>query len=103
MPIDVPIEERILILAPQGRDADVIRQTLSQHGLNCLICAGYAELMQQLHIGAGAALITEEGSTAPIFPCCTNGWKAGIVVRLSVRDSQRQTVRTESPPGTGCA
>lgn len=67
MPIDVPIEERILILAPQGRDADVILQTLSQHGLNCRICGGYTELIQQLQIGAGAALITEEGFNGADF------------------------------------
>ncbi|WP_050463989.1 hybrid sensor histidine kinase/response regulator [Herbaspirillum autotrophicum] len=93
MPIDVPIEERILILAPQGRDADVIRQTLSQHGLNCLICAGYAELMQQLHIGAGAALITEEGFNGADFSLLhqwlekQESWSDFPFVILSARQS----------------
>lgn len=93
MPIDVPIEERILILAPQGRDADVILQTLSQHGLNCLICAGYAELMQQLHIGAGAALITEEGFNGADFSLLhqwlekQESWSDFPFVILSARQS----------------
>lgn len=93
MPIDVPIEERILILAPLGRDADVMLRTLSQYDLNCIICADYTQLIQQLHIGAGAALITEEGFNGADFSLLTQwiekqeSWSDFPFVILSVKQA----------------
>lgn len=52
-------EERILILAPRGRDAQVIEQVLTRSGTRCTVCADYAALWQQLDVAA-AALIVEE-------------------------------------------
>ena len=60
MPVNSSLEERILILAPHGRDAEVIAQTLSREQLNCTVCPDYATLLQELSGGAGTALITEE-------------------------------------------
>jgi len=60
MPVNSSLEERILILAPHGRDAEVIAQTLSREQLSCTICPDYATLLQELSGEAGAALITEE-------------------------------------------
>jgi PAS domain S-box-containing protein len=54
------IEERILVLAPRGRDAPVIQQVLSGGGFSCLVCGAHQQLTQELAIGAGAALIAEE-------------------------------------------
>jgi PAS domain S-box-containing protein len=53
-------EERILVLAPRGRDAQVIAQVLAGSALNCTTCDDYAELMRELDLGAGAAVIAEE-------------------------------------------
>ncbi len=60
MPVNSSLEERILILAPHGRDAEVIAQTLSREQLSCTVCPDYATLLQELCGDAGAALITEE-------------------------------------------
>src|SRR5450830_12778 len=60
MPINLMLEERILIFAPHGRDADVISQTLNKAALNCQVCVDYSSLLEQLGRGAAAALITEE-------------------------------------------
>ncbi|WP_034292879.1 PAS domain-containing sensor histidine kinase [Herbaspirillum sp. RV1423] len=60
MPVNLPLEERILVLAPHGRDAEVIEQTLGSQGLNCAVCPDYSVLLRELATGAGAALITEE-------------------------------------------
>ena len=54
------IEERILVLAPRGRDAQVIAQVLAGSGLTCATCADYPALMRELDAGAGAAVIAEE-------------------------------------------
>src|SRR5450830_1733625 len=67
MPINSSLEERILVLAPQGRDADVITQTLQREKLNCTVCADYPDLLSELSKGAGAALITEEALTSVDF------------------------------------
>jgi PAS domain S-box-containing protein len=53
-------EERILVLAPRGRDAQVIAQVLAGSALNCTTCDDYAELMREIDLGAGAAVIAEE-------------------------------------------
>jgi PAS domain S-box-containing protein len=53
-------EDRILILAPRGRDAQVIEQVLAQDGLRCTICTGLENLMLELEAGAATCLIAEE-------------------------------------------
>jgi len=55
-----PQSERILILAPIGRDARTAAFLLEQSGLETRICADFKELAQELEQGAGAAIITEE-------------------------------------------
>jgi signal transduction histidine kinase/ActR/RegA family two-component response regulator len=54
------VEERILLLALRGRDAEVIAQLLSHKGHACHICLSSNELADELAKGAGTALVTEE-------------------------------------------
>ena len=54
------MEQRILLLALRGRDAEVLEQLLSRQGSPCFTCTSVAALTQGLAEGAGAALITEE-------------------------------------------
>ena len=54
------MEERILLLALRGRDAQVVDQLLSRQGHACCICTSVAELTEQLSAGAGTAVVTEE-------------------------------------------
>lgn len=53
-------QERILVLAPQGRDARLAEAALVRSGLACRICPELAALRAELAAGAGAALIAEE-------------------------------------------
>jgi len=54
------LSERALILAPQGRDAAVACSMLQEAGLQAHPCGNLGELVQELAIGSGFALITEE-------------------------------------------
>jgi signal transduction histidine kinase len=54
------MEDRVLILALRGRDAPVIEQLLTKRGYSCRICVSSDDLADQLALGAGAALVTEE-------------------------------------------
>lgn len=54
------MEERILILAPRGRDAAIAAELLQRNGHAVQVCAGLQELVAELAVGAGSALITEE-------------------------------------------
>jgi PAS domain S-box-containing protein len=54
------MDERILILAPRGRDAPVIAETLANLGNRTLICADLPALSAALQENAGAAILTEE-------------------------------------------
>jgi PAS domain S-box-containing protein len=53
-------EERILVLAPRGRDAQVIEQVLQRDGVRCTLCPDYQSLLKEIHAPSGAALIAEE-------------------------------------------
>jgi len=54
------VEDRILILAPKGRDAEVVNQVLTGHGRACAVCPDIQALAAEIGHGAGAVLITEE-------------------------------------------
>ena len=53
-------EERILVLAPLGRDAEVICERLESAGFSCRPCRDMDDLQAALAIGAGAVVLTEE-------------------------------------------
>ena len=52
--------ERILMLAPTGRDAVTACSLLEQAGLTARVCSGIHELRNGLEAGAGAAVVAEE-------------------------------------------
>jgi signal transduction histidine kinase len=52
--------ERILILAPAGRDAAVVQRVLDAHSIESAVCASENALVDQLQVGAGAAFVVEE-------------------------------------------
>jgi signal transduction histidine kinase/ActR/RegA family two-component response regulator len=54
------VEERILLLALRGRDAQVIEQLLSRQGHVTKVCDSADDMARELALGAGTALITEE-------------------------------------------
>lgn len=91
MPVNFSLEERILILAPHGRDAEVIAHTLARDQLKCTVCVDYAMLMQELSAGAGAALVTEEALIGIDFATLTRwveaqeSWSDFPFVILSAR------------------
>ena len=61
--------ERALILAPQGRDAQVAAAMLGEAGIESGICRGCFDLVGELTKGAGFGLITEEAvATADLHP-----------------------------------
>lgn len=53
-------EERVLILAPTGRDAELACRVLSNAGISSQACGGMEEFCLEIEAGAGAALLTEE-------------------------------------------
>lgn len=60
MPTRSTHEERILIFAPRGRDADVMSAVLRGDGLTCDVVADFAALVAAIGHGAGAAILAEE-------------------------------------------
>ncbi|MGH1571049.1 ATP-binding protein [Methylobacterium sp. P31] len=67
------LSERVLILAPHGRDAVLARQLLAEAGLAALVVPSLPELVQGLAETAGAVLVAEEAvRTADLAPL--GGW-----------------------------
>lgn len=59
-----PDEHRVLVLAPRGRDAEVIGEVLRQDGIACQAEPGFDALLAAIGEGAAAAIIAEEALDA---------------------------------------
>jgi signal transduction histidine kinase/FixJ family two-component response regulator len=58
-----PLETRVLVLAPTGRDAGLAARVLEEAGMPTKTCPSVADLRQELLGGAGAIVLTEEALT----------------------------------------
>jgi DNA-binding NtrC family response regulator len=54
------IRQRVLILAPVGRDAQAAAQHLAESKIECVICRDTEDLDQKLRENAGVGIVTEE-------------------------------------------
>jgi signal transduction histidine kinase/response regulator RpfG family c-di-GMP phosphodiesterase len=67
--------ERVLVLAPTGRDAAAACALLEQAGISCQACSSIDELQRELAVGAGAAIVAEEAflgaDLTPLFDWLT--------------------------------
>jgi signal transduction histidine kinase/CheY-like chemotaxis protein len=63
-----PETERVLILAPGGRDAAIASQVLREAHRSAMICDDLACLLRELETGAGVALMVEEALQDPDYP-----------------------------------
>ena len=52
--------ERILILAPRGRDSVVAKSILRDALIHAEICVDFGEVIEEIRRGADGAIITEE-------------------------------------------
>jgi PAS domain S-box-containing protein len=58
-------EQRVLVLAPTGRDAQLVQSLLEQDGVTCTPCAHIEALCSELESGAAALLLAEESMFDP--------------------------------------
>ena len=61
--VNSPVESRVLVLAPVGRDAELVRSMLMAENIDCCICANMDAVLQEMERGAAAVLLTEEALT----------------------------------------
>ena len=59
MPANI-LDERILVVAPIGRDGEAMGEFLSSHGLQVQICATLLEASTEVRRGGGVLVLTEE-------------------------------------------
>ena len=59
------MDERVLVVAPQGHDAAAMVDMLAKQGISAVACSGPIECLRELQIGAGALLLTEEALELP--------------------------------------
>lgn len=58
------MEERILVVAPHGRDAQIVQSVLTRQGIESVVCAGVEPLMTCVREGAACVLIVDEALDA---------------------------------------
>ncbi|WP_075792060.1 ATP-binding protein [Massilia putida] len=68
-------EQRILIVAPQGRDAEVIAGVVARDGVDCDVVANVDALVDAVGHGAAAAIISEE-ALSPLALTRVSEWLA---------------------------
>lgn len=98
-------DERILILAPRGKDALLARDALGDSSLTAHVCADLSALVSELSGGAGAVLVAEEAIPPPRLPLLAAAldgepsWsELPIIVLLAgSRDGRSQVVRHFEP------
>ncbi|WP_207461794.1 ATP-binding protein [Azospirillum sp. SYSU D00513] len=61
------MDDPILVLAPEGRDAEVIGLVLGEAGLPTLVCADLSSICQRLSAGGVTALILSEGALTNVL------------------------------------
>jgi signal transduction histidine kinase/CheY-like chemotaxis protein len=66
MPGGLVLEQRVLVLAPSGRDAEVVCELLAGQHVFGTACADGADLVDELRAGAGAAVVAEEALDAGV-------------------------------------
>ena len=90
-------KERVLIIAPVGRDAHVMADLLSRHGFVPQICGSLADCASQIKTGAGVLVVTEEalelGSLSLLFEALAvqPAWSELPVIILTTGGESRLT------------
>jgi signal transduction histidine kinase len=69
------MKDRVLILAPRGRDAVIAAELLTRNAIASEICPDLASLVAAIAEGAGAVLLTEE-AVATVEARLLTGWVA---------------------------
>jgi signal transduction histidine kinase len=59
------LEDRVLIVAPVGRDAVLLRDVLTRNDIGVAVCPDVATLATEADRGVGAAVLTEEALDVP--------------------------------------
>ncbi|MGH1570487.1 ATP-binding protein [Methylobacterium sp. P31] len=93
-----PDEERVLILAPRGRDGVVAEQVLGRVGTRAQTCPDVTGWLACLSAGAGAALVTEEaldGDLGGLFAWldAQPAWSDFPFIVLATRQAGRRSER----------
>jgi signal transduction histidine kinase/CheY-like chemotaxis protein len=96
------MEWRVLILAPRGRDAQVVHDVLKSRGIGSRPCATVQEVLTELPRSAAAVILTEEvlvDAPADAFAAFVDGqpsWSDLPFIVLATRQERRRSPRALS-------
>ena len=54
------LEQRVLVVAPTGKDAQLTQSVLQRAGVSCACCSTLTQVCKELEFGAGALVLAEE-------------------------------------------
>ena len=103
-----PLDQRVLVLAPTGRDAELMSSVLEDAGVHCTLCADMLQLCSCMREGAGALLIAEEALAEHAYRDLTAvlalepPWSEPPILLLSERGAD-STIITEAVQSLGNA
>jgi signal transduction histidine kinase/ActR/RegA family two-component response regulator len=91
-------ERRVLVLGPNGKDAELIRTVLGDAGMECCYFSGSNQLAKELKTGAGALIVTEEALMNGVermlvdFMRMQPQWSELPVLIVTTRESSSPTI-----------
>lgn len=94
------MRETLLILAPRGRDAEVIRQALERSTISSIICETLVSLHESLEKVAGGIIATEESFIGAGLEAlldwfdCQPPWSDLPIIALATRQVGHRSVRS---------
>jgi signal transduction histidine kinase/ActR/RegA family two-component response regulator len=92
-----PCERRVVVLAPQGRDAEVVQLVLTSSGFEAASCASLAEFIRLVDEGAAVGILTEETLAGDDLPALDlwlarqPPWSDFPLLVLATRQAVRRT------------
>lgn len=100
------VDDRILILAPTGKDAELACAALQSAGIHAEITPDIESLCEEIAIGAGAVLITDEALDLHAMRCLRTvinaqpAWSDFPLLIFTSRPNSEEFVRSFEPLGT---
>jgi two-component sensor histidine kinase len=66
-PAPAELLDRVLVVAPFRRDADVVQEALGAHGIMAIRCDGPPTLARELAAGTAGLVLSQEALTSPVL------------------------------------
>ena len=109
MTVNTPLAERVLVLAPMGRDSQIALMILNEAGYGGMVAPNLGALCTELEVGAGLLVIAAEALRGPelegliAYLDQQPAWSDMPIVLLTHHGGDERQPHERGPPRHGSA